>query len=207
MNGEPLAVIVPMKALAQAKQRLRPAVADEERLRLARAMLAHVLAAVSASGVAELLVVVSPDPEVLSLARAQGFAALGELEAGYNEAARQGAQWALARGAGSILVLPADLPRLEPGDVRALVILAGEAPQAVVIAPDVGETGTNALLLRPSTLFPFSFGPGSFARHCALARAAAVEPVVYRSPSLAYDVDLPDDLQRLDQPLAHGFSS
>ncbi len=202
MKREPLAVIVPMKSLRLAKQRLRPAVADDERLHLARSMLAHVLTAVSASGVADLAVVISPDPEVLALARVQGFDALCERQPGYNEAVTQAARWAQERGAASILVLPADLPRLEPGDVRAMVVLAGTGSRAVVIAPDAGETGTNALLLRPPFLLPFSFGPVSFARHCALARAAGVEPLVYRSPSLAHDIDLPDDLRHLGQVLA-----
>ncbi len=83
----------------------------------------------------------------------------------------------------------------------------GKGSRAVVIAPDAGETGTNALLLRPPFLLPFSFGPVSFARHCALARAAGVEPLVYRSPSLAHDIDLPDDLRHLDQALAREFRS
>ena len=87
---------------------------------------------------------------MLALARAQGFAALCEQQPGYNEAVTQAAHWVQERGAASILVLPADLPRLEPGDVRAMVMLAGEGPRAVVIAPDSGETGTNALLLRPA---------------------------------------------------------
>jgi 2-phospho-L-lactate guanylyltransferase len=197
-----LAVIVPMKSLRLAKQRLRPAVADGERLYLARTMLAHVLTAVNASGVADLPLVVSPDPEVLALARVQGFGVLCERQPGYNEAVTQAAIWAQERGAASVLVLPADLPRLEPGDVRAMVVLAGEGSRAVVIAPDSGETGTNALLLRPPFLLPFSFGPASFARHCALARAAGVEPAVYRSPSLAHDIDLPEDLRHLGQAFA-----
>ncbi len=207
MKRELLAVIVPMKSLRLAKQRLRPAVADDERLHLARTMLAHVLTAIGASGVADLPVVVSPDPEVLALARVQGFGALCERQPGYNEAVTQAARWAQVREAATVLVLPADLPRLEPGDVRALVVLAGEGSRAVVIAPDTGETGTNALLVRPPFLLPFSFGPASFARHCALARAAGVEPAVYRSPSLAHDIDLPDDLRYLGQALAREFRS
>jgi 2-phospho-L-lactate guanylyltransferase (CobY/MobA/RfbA family) len=33
----------------------------------------------------------------------------------------------------------------------------------------------------------------SFARHSAAARAAGVQPVVVRSPTLEFDLDTPDD--------------
>jgi len=49
------------------------------------------------------------------------------------------------------------------------------------------------LLLRPPDLIPFAFGPDSFAAHCAAARAAGVQPVVYRSPTIALDLDTPED--------------
>ena len=69
---------------------------------------------------------------------------------------------------------------------------------AVVIAPCRRESGTNALLLRPADLVPFSFGPASFAAHCAAARAAGVEPAVYRSASIALDLDTPEDWRMVD---------
>ncbi|NUQ37724.1 MAG: 2-phospho-L-lactate guanylyltransferase, partial [Caldilineales bacterium] len=74
---------------------------------------------------------------------------------------------------------------------------ARDAARALVIAPDAAETGTNALLLRPPDLLRPRFGPDSFPRHLALAAAAGVEAVIYRSPTLAHDVDLPVDLAEM----------
>jgi 2-phospho-L-lactate guanylyltransferase len=65
----------------------------------------------------------------------------------------------------------------------------------VVVAPCRHGTGTNALLIQPPGLIPFAFGPGSFAAHCAAARAAGVEPVIYRSATIALDLDTPEDLE------------
>lgn len=197
-----LAVIVPMKPLALAKQRLRPALDEAARVALARHMLEHVLATVRASGVADLALLISADGEVRELARSFGFWPLAESAAngapvGYNEAVGQAIRRACAQGAATALVLPADLPLLTPADLRELVALTGTTPQAVVIAPNANETGTNALLLRPPTLFAPAFGPDSFRRHLALARRAGVEPTVYRSPGLACDVDWPADLTRV----------
>jgi 2-phospho-L-lactate guanylyltransferase len=64
----------------------------------------------------------------------------------------------------------------------------------VAIVPDRHGTGTNALLLTPPDAFAPSFGPGSFARHRALAGDACR---VAELPSLMHDVDTPEDLRTL----------
>jgi 2-phospho-L-lactate guanylyltransferase len=71
----------------------------------------------------------------------------------------------------------------------------GGGRPTVVIAPCRHGTGTNALLILPPGLIPFAFGPDSFAAHCAAARAAGVEPVIYRSATIALDLDTPEDLE------------
>lgn len=202
MTSDKLAVIVPMKPLAQAKQRLRPALTDDERVALARAMLIHVLAVLDESGVGDLRILVSADSAVLSLAPDYGFAPLLEATAGYNEAVAQGISWAQSQGATTALIVPADLPQLTPEDVEDLVHLAGDAPQALVLAADAAETGTNALLMRPPDLLHPSFGLDSFCRHLALARAVGVEPVIHRHAHLASDIDWPADLWLLGKGAA-----
>ncbi len=198
MIGDKLAVIVPMKPFAQAKQRLRPAVANGERVVLARAMLIHVLAAVHQSGVGDLRFLISADADVLSLASDHGFSPLVEATAGYNDAVAQAIGEAQRQGAETVLVLPADLPQITPDDVQDLVRLVADTGAAVVLAPDAADAGTNALLLRPPDLLPPSFGPDSFCRHLALARGLGVEPVIHRHPHLARDVDWPSDLWLLE---------
>jgi 2-phospho-L-lactate guanylyltransferase len=67
-------------------------------------------------------------------------------------------------------------------------------PYGVVIAPDRRALGTTALLVAPPDRSPFCFGPDSFRQHLAAAEAAGVTPLVVRSPDLAMDVDVPEDL-------------
>jgi 2-phospho-L-lactate guanylyltransferase len=71
----------------------------------------------------------------------------------------------------------------------------GGGRPTVVVAPCRHGTGTNALLILPPGLIPFAFGPDSFAAHCAAARAAGVEPVIYRSATITLDLDTPEDLE------------
>jgi 2-phospho-L-lactate guanylyltransferase len=203
-----LAVVVPMKPLALAKQRLRPAVDDATRITLARAMFEHVLTTIRSSGVADLPLVISADAEVRALAQSYGFWTLDEQgengkprttgpygePIGYNEAIIRVVAWTQSQGMTTLLILPADLPHLIPDDLRQLVGLAGSAPRTAVLAPDTAETGTNALLLRPPDLILPAFGPDSFRRHREALRTSGIVPVVYRSASLAYDVDEPADL-------------
>lgn len=119
-------------------------------------------------------------------------------EARLNAALRAGRAHACAAGAHGILVLPADLPLLTEHDLTTLATAlrpAVSAPKAghVVLAPS-HDGGTNALGLAPPHAIDFAFGPQSFDRHRALAQTATCTVTVVRSPTLDYDLDLPEDL-------------
>ena len=101
---------------------------------------------------------------------------------------------AVARGAGRVLLVPGDCPALDAAEVDELLT---SAEPGVVIVPDRHGSGTNALLLDPPTVITPAFGPGSFARHAALAAAADAKVRVGRLPSLELDVDTPGDLEAL----------
>jgi 2-phospho-L-lactate guanylyltransferase len=141
----------------------------------------------------------------LDLARRQGATALAESESGLNAALNQAREWALARGAQAVLVLPADLPRLTSGDIMAMLDLARE-PRCVIIAPDARGEGTNALLLRPPDALNFAFGPQSFYEHCAQAETSQLALHIYRSPTIALDLDTPADWKQVAALDAANFS-
>ena len=71
------------------------------------------------------------------------------------------------------------------------------APEEVVIVPDRHGTGTNALVLAPPDCFEPSFGEGSFNRHLNHAKGAGLVHRAEGVPSLAHDVDTPEDLAAL----------
>ena len=185
--------VVPVKPFTQAKSRLASILSPVDRALLSRSFLRHVLdAAQSAPSVAQ-IVVVSRDAEALHLAEERGLIALSEEWRGLNQALAQATRRIAEQGAGALLILPTDLPLVEPDDIEALWALALDEP-AVVIAPARRGGGTNALLVRPPGILSYRFGPGSFNAHCAQARAAGIPLFVVRSPHLALDVDSPDDL-------------
>jgi 2-phospho-L-lactate guanylyltransferase len=104
----------------------------------------------------------------------------------------------MAEGASALLVLPADLPLLEPEDIRDVL---GEADDetSVVISPDSARAGTNALLLAPPDAVPFAFGLGSYEAHLQAARERGLDVRVCERPRLAFDLDTADDLARLKE--------
>ena len=101
------------------------------------------------------------------------------------------------------LILPADLPLINPADVRQMLAL-GKSPPVVGIAPDRHREGTNALLVSPVDLIPFSFGQGSFQRHCELARLAGARLEILESEALGLDIDLPEDMVLVKNALDSG---
>jgi 2-phospho-L-lactate guanylyltransferase len=146
------------------------------------------------------IAVVSADPEVRALAGAWAATWIEDSpEAGLNQALIRGRRHALRAGARRVLVLPADLPRLTPQPVAALLAMA-DSPPSAVIAPDRHGSGTNALLLAPPGLIEYTFGPLSFMRHLEMAEAAGARTRICRSPAFALDLDLPEDLVLLSEP-------
>ena len=68
------------------------------------------------------------------------------------------------------------------------------------------DDGTPVLSIptAAAATFAFAYGPGSFRRHVAAARAAGLAVRVVRDPALAFDVDTVDDvatLERMDPTL------
>jgi 2-phospho-L-lactate guanylyltransferase len=192
--------VLPVKSFGRAKQRLRPAGLD--RAELAAAMVGDVLEALGAvRGLDGVVVVSAEDP-------AGRTAAIEWVhdpdEVGQSAAALRGVRTAVARGAQRVLLVPGDCPALDPVEVDDLLVSA--AP-GVVIVPDRHGSGTNALLLDPPTVLTPAFGPGSFARHAALAHAAGATVRVGRLPSLELDVDTPGDLAALRAALAAGHGA
>jgi 2-phospho-L-lactate guanylyltransferase len=79
-----------------------------------------------------------------------------------------------------------------------MMIARAKDPPVVVIAPDRHREGTNALLIYPAGLIDYSFGPGSFRRHCDRALEASARLEICELSSLALDIDYPEDLELLN---------
>jgi 2-phospho-L-lactate/phosphoenolpyruvate guanylyltransferase len=190
-----VSAVVPVKDLWGTKSRLAPVLDPGARAGLTLYMMGRVVAAVWEAGVGDVCVV-SPDRMVLKEAKRRGATPLLQESRGLNPALEEGRCRALEIGASTLLVLPADLPLLDAGDVRAVLEVVGEGP-SVIISPDGTRSGTNALLLQPPDLLPFAFGPDSFEAHLGAARRRDLRVRVCERPHLAFDLDTAGDLARL----------
>lgn len=225
------AIVLPVKAFGRAKTRISPALADPDRALLAEAMVGDVLAALSVLDNDLLVVTAEPRAADLAR-EAGATVVRDTAEAGHVSAALVGCEAAIKRGAERVLFVPGDCPAVDPTAIVNLLASRAQPPgrrspnqnahglardepsgsgrasidpganREVVVVPDRHGTGTNALLLSPPDVMVPSFGAGSFARHSALARSAGALVRVVELPSLALDVDAPEDLEPLAAWLA-----
>ena len=187
--------VVPVKDLGNVKQRLAGVLDQPARTALFRAMLEDVLEALS--GVVSLagIVLVTRDAEAIALAERYGAECLIEPENRGHTAAVEFAARVLAdRGAGALLQVPGDIPRVTAGEIEAVIAAHGPAP-AVTIAPSRDHRGSNAVLCSPPDVFPFRFGDDSFHPHLAAARAIGLEPAIVERAGIGLDIDTPGDLE------------
>jgi 2-phospho-L-lactate guanylyltransferase len=175
----PWTALIPFKTRAR-KSRLAGRLTPANRERLALAMFRHVAATLGQSPAIGRILVLSDAPlpgwngEWI---RDRGRGLNAELEAARRTLAGE-----------HLLVIHADLPFLDAGDIGALT---GAALPNGAIAPDRHATGTNALALPPGVVLPFAFGPDSFARH---REACGPSARIIRRTGLSHDIDTPGDL-------------
>lgn len=189
-------ILIPVKNLGDAKQRLSSVLSPAERLALAQTMCEDVLEEVACWSGRPRVAVVTGDSFACNLASRLGFEVIADnVNPGETGAIEMATKICRERGANSTLVVPADIPLIESAELEQIV---KAAPQnGSVLVPDAAGRGTNAALRAPADLFPLRFGNDSFLPHLAAAKATGTPCVVLEMPSLARDVDRPEDLQEL----------
>lgn len=197
-------ILIPCKDLDRGKSRLAPQLDPAARRALCESFLARTLALATTIASATAVHLVTGDPAAVAIAAHHGVRSLPDDGADLNAALAQARVRLLAELShpSDVLILPIDLPDATPDALADL--LASSA--TVAIAPDRERQGTNVLRLRATALadFPFAFGAGSFARHCAAAESMKLTLQVVADPRLAFDIDQPshydDWLRRTRQP-------
>jgi 2-phospho-L-lactate guanylyltransferase len=195
--------IIPFRGTPTAKSRLAARFSAEQRERIARHVLSHVLTEIAGSGVVDHLLVVTSDrePPSIPIGLVDRVTVLRQppQRAGLNAAIALGREAAMARGDRRLLIVLPDLPILTRDDIQ--LMLAED--DAVVLAPDRHGTGTNALaidLAETSAGFAFGFGDRSAPRHLAEARRLGFDPVTVVADGFRHDLDTPDDWDSLPDP-------
>jgi 2-phospho-L-lactate guanylyltransferase len=191
-------ILVPVKDLRNAKQRLSPALTQDQRTALAHAMVEDVFDALVPFKNDPGVTIVSGDIWSSQQAKERGFSILlDDSEAGETAAIASATEYCRNLGTEFNLVFPADIPLITSDEIRALLGLMPE--RGFVIAPASDRRGTNGILRRPNDLIPLRFGNDSFEPHLAAARATGLEVVVKEFPGIGLDIDRPDDLDALMQ--------
>jgi 2-phospho-L-lactate/phosphoenolpyruvate guanylyltransferase len=192
-------ILIPVKNLSAAKQRLASVLNQPQRTELAQAMLHDVVSEIAVWRGRPSSTLVTSDPFAIELAERYDFELIPDAtNPGETAAIEMATDRCVARGIEYTLVVPADIPLIQSAELEE--ILARAPRQGSVLAPAADGRGTNAALRRPANLFPLRFGNDSFKPHLAAARATGKECVVLNLPRIAIDVDNPADLQQI---LAH----
>jgi 2-phospho-L-lactate guanylyltransferase len=187
--------LLPVKAPANAKQRLSGLLTPDQRERLARLMYEDVLEKLCSARGLDRVVVVTSDETAAHHARRAGALVFEEQEQrGHSHSADAAARRAMSLGALTVLLAPIDVPLVTSAEIEEL---AAKARHGVVIVPSSDGTGTNALLRTPPDIIESRFGPGSFEAHCSQARARGVPAEVARPAGLMFDIDTPEDVAEL----------
>ncbi|MEE9188694.1 MAG: 2-phospho-L-lactate guanylyltransferase [Anaerolineales bacterium] len=193
--------IVPVKPLRRGKSRLAGVLTEEERLDLNSQLLIHTVDTLKEISEIEHVLVVSRDQAALSLARAHGARTVQENGAPeLNVALTRATIVAKRYATRGVLIIPSDLPLISQEDVYAMLELVKDPP-VVIVVPDRKKEGTNALLVCPVGLIEYDYGPNSFERHCQRARQAGARLEICELPSLALDMDVPEDLELVSNEL------
>jgi 2-phospho-L-lactate guanylyltransferase len=185
--------LIAIKDRSRCKTRLSAALAPAARLHLVRSMLAQVLRAAGGARTVGQIIVVSPERDSVPAE----VAVLADSGEGLNSALMHAHRVLRKFGCKEVVILPADLPNVTAAEIDGLVRAGRRGGFA--IAPDAAGVGTNALCLASPHPFRFQFGLDSRRLHLQQAERTGLSSEVIRLPGLEFDVDSPDDLNRLDE--------
>jgi 2-phospho-L-lactate guanylyltransferase len=189
-------ILVPVKNLSNAKQRLASVLDQPSRTELAHAMLLDVLDTLGQWTSHPEVGIVTSDPYALELAKRFAFTVIPDnANISETDAIETATRFCESRGIDSTLVIPGDIPLIQAAELQTILEAAPEKGSVLVPAGD--GRGTNAAFRRPAGLFPLRFGNDSFKPHFAAAKATGKPCVVLSFPGIAMDVDNPSDLSLL----------
>lgn len=189
-------ILIPVKNLSQAKQRLAAVLDQPSRTELAQAMLHDVAAAIASWSGRPACAVVTSDNFAIETARRYDFEVIPDpANPGETGAIEMATRMCVERGVDFTLVIPADIPLIQASELEQ--IMAHAPLEGSLLVPAGDGRGTNAAYRRPADLFPLRFGNDSFKPHFAAGQARGKSCVVLQLPGIALDVDNPRDLQQL----------
>src|ERR1017187_9767296 len=194
----PAALLIPVKNLTNAKQRLGEALDQPQRSQLVEAMLRDVMTA--AAGVTDRLDVflVTEDARAQAMAKEFNF---GVIEDTRNEsetaAIEMATAWCEHRQYDTTVVVPGDIPLIAAAELHS--VLDAAPPEGAVFVPAYDRRGSNCILRRPAAIIPLGFGNDSFLPHCEAMKQTGKPLIILEMPGIGLDIDNPHELELLVQ--------
>jgi 2-phospho-L-lactate/phosphoenolpyruvate guanylyltransferase len=189
-------ILIPVKKLSTAKQRLASLFDQTSRTELAQAMLFDVLETLGTWEDCPEVGIVTSDAFAIRLAGQFHFSVIPDnINRSETDAIEMATRFCEARGIDSTLVIPGDIPLIQRWELEKTLQSAPAEGSVLVRAAD--GRGTNAIYRSPAGLFPARFGNDSFEPHHAAAEATGKPCVVLSLPGIALDIDTPSDLRAL----------
>ena len=194
-----ITAVIPVKQLANAKQRLSSFLSASDRAALFSAMVRDVLTAVEACSLIDQIMVVTNDLEVSELGKEYGAIIRPEPQRpGLIESVTEAARDLSLAGVSTMVFLPGDVPLVSAEELESVLEGFGSSNEAeflIVPAADLG--GSNCVVCSPPDCITFGFGEDSFRRHLSIARELGLNPTVMKLPGIGLDIDTPNDLREL----------
>jgi 2-phospho-L-lactate/phosphoenolpyruvate guanylyltransferase len=190
------ALLIPVKNLTNAKQRLAEVLDQSQRALLAEAMLRDVMSA--ASGVTDRLDVFLVTGDLRARAIAAEFH-FGVIEDTCNEsetaAIEMATAWCERQQYDTTVVVPGDIPMITSAELHP--VLDAAPTEGAVFVPAYDRRGSNCILRRPASIIPLRFGNDSFLPHCEAMKKTGKPLIVLEMPGIGLDIDNPHELELL----------
>lgn len=192
------ALLVPVKNLNNAKQRLSAALDQARRSLLAEAMLRDVLTATAGMAAATDTFLVTGDARACALAAEFSSGVIADTRNESETAAiAMATDWCERQGYDSTIVIPADIPLITTLELHR--VLDAAPTEGAVFVPAYDRRGSNCILRRPASIIPLRFGNDSFRPHCEAMQRTGKQLIILELPGIGLDIDNPHELDLLVQ--------
>ncbi|MDA8655281.1 2-phospho-L-lactate guanylyltransferase [Gammaproteobacteria bacterium] len=183
-----VSAFIPIKKFTTSKKRLSKVISSSEREALAASMANNTIDILSKSNICHSITVVTNDSS-LSFHNTNSYFTESSLNEGLEEAINSSAV------SDHILIMHADLPRINETDLQHLLSLYDRAKVSIV--SDIKKQGTNCLMFSGSLNFQYKFGTDSYNLFLNEFKNNGINFQDIDLPSLQDDLDSEEDYFKL----------
>ena len=183
-----VSAFIPIKKFTTSKKRLSKVISSSEREALAASMANNTIDILSKSNICHSITVVTNDSS-LSFHNTNSYFTESSLNEGLEEAINSSAV------SDHILIMHADLPRINETDLQHFLSLYDRAKVSIV--SDIKKQGTNCLMFSGSLNFQYKFGTDSYNLFLNEFKNNGINFQDIDLPSLQDDLDSEEDYFKL----------